>query len=163
MIQIISSYVLCGFVHQMQSRRDAEIVRVKKSFLRQYLFDVGATSFRRKISTRLENRLDIMEEGIANDQDRQTLLRHKRLKFNYDPLSLDVHLKIFSKDMTTVQRDKVSTASEIPSHSRSVNLLNKEGAWKEACRNALLGLETSLPSLDEAVSMFGYQANLPQG
>uniref|UniRef100_A0A7S2KCG9 Homeobox domain-containing protein n=2 Tax=Leptocylindrus danicus TaxID=163516 RepID=A0A7S2KCG9_9STRA len=148
--RVLQSYVNCDIEYtfakkvignrkKVQSRRDAEVVRVKKHYLRQYLSTIG----------------NEVNEVQAPSEDKDDNFNHAHNNME-SSISREQPLKRVKLE-DAVRQYKTWKVYVNDSPSKKTRYVNKNlESWKEACKCAKHGYCDSLPSLEEATRMFGY-------
>lgn len=121
---------------KVQSRRDAEVVRVKKHYLRRYLSTISNDVNEAQVTS--EENDNFSHYNVESCANQEQPLKRVRLE-------------------NAVRQYKTWKIHCNDSPSKKVRHVHKNpDSWKEACKCANHGYCDSLPSLEEATQMFGY-------
>lgn len=154
----------CSF--QVQTRRDGEVLRVKKHYLKLYLATRGIHSVSSPYG---ENPVDVLPAG---DNTTSSLDEYscptESIAPNHAPSEIEEVTEPESYQLTpdpcASSRKRSLTCLDLhepaPARKRrtSSDATNGEQEWRELCQNAKDIFCDSLPGLEEAAIMFGYAA-----
>jgi len=178
--RILISYLSCkisysfskkmiGNRKKIQSRRDAEVVRIKKFYLRTYLAslnDPKEISKQVALPTTSKSAMLPMPPKASYQAylvDRVSSQKEMITQFDTSSSILQQHDQVFDDTLVSKKRKKLERGmkkyrewrkeSSDEHHTYADMSAN---AWKNACKRAKHGYCDSLPSLEEAAQMFGY-------
>jgi len=151
---------------KVQTRRDGEVLRVKKHYLKLYLATRGIHSVSSPYG---ENPVDVLPNGNnTTDALDEYSFPTEIPPSNHAPSEIEEILESESyepkPDPCAPSRKRSLTCSDIkepaPARKRrtSSDATNGEQEWRELCQNAKDIFCDSLPGLEEAAVMFGYAA-----
>jgi hypothetical protein len=145
---------------KVQSRRDAEVVRIKKFYLRKYLASLG-DSKNTPICPAPTNIMIPTLPKIPSPSHYSLapttnfLVRHLNEEKENDILFVDAVVSNKRKKLENGMKQYREWRKESSDEHHEYADLSVN-AWKNACKKAKHGYCDSLPSLEEAAQMFGY-------
>lgn len=131
---------------EIQSLRDAEVVRVKKECLRRYLSEEQVCRQLIETESHGQNTVTKRARAVSDSECSEDDDSHSE-----DCCSSD--------ELPTPKRVRTGgdSVERIPERSLPRSLLRKSPEdWRDACRNATHAYHESLPTLEEAAHLFGY-------
>jgi len=143
---------------KVQSRRDCEVLRVKKHYLNLYLATRGIHSVSSPVTVIgaavPSSRTSLPSLTSADDSTGHSAPSHST---GFDVLSTASR----SRSFTCAELDQDKSDNSNPSPTKRIRthsgpILEGEDEWRSLCQNARSVSCESLPGLDEAARMFGY-------